>query len=944
MFQTKMYVKELLDYLNTVTIKNELIADHMFDTWVSDEFKTLLPPELHPYYRSLVGDYILKDLSSLDELLGVDRSSMTIAEYKLLLPTLEQEAKDKYGLSIRSTINGVSYLNSSIYTRFNDLVIVDSMDDQTRIPLTKKIVDDLNHVKTIASYKIPNLSFYTLCEKNPSSVALIKAILYPIPTQSGQDGIFKKQAIQIALDADNFSLLSSNESCLEEQEQTSITDCLNRTLLYIKNRWGVREFAYEDLYSCAHEAVVWNMLFLALIVQRIKNIKTYSAHSYHIWEYIKSHGLGDHRTVLNRQQTLFLYKNLPYLIKHKGTEKVLELLSYVFLMPWNIRLNNKIMAQQTNDVFEEKPAYKESGYLIPTVISKRVGETMFKRLDELLSSTSLHNMSYQQLLVELEKVAGKDYGSVSDLESTSLSYDTFDTLLNKEKESGLEYQNDNLFERSSSAQNKALSITPHNLLKTKLLEIKSPASSIIFETLYARFVTQQILYRSSTDSLRFAITFMPAVSDTFITLRADEAIALLMYSISREKGYHPEQPPEWTHITMAYKQDVDVTTDIVDRFYSVKENKYSASILKLVDNAYGFDVSGDSVISGLYIPHNPIVWKNTRGSIDEVSLVNTSIVWKGLLENAPESPEVNWAYQNTTDGKSYLYNGIVWKVLAKNDTTLEYNGRLNRWEFKKAGKLVFYSSALHYHINNMLLSDVLWDMPMYWFDTKDKRCIISVDKILNPALSTHYKLSDELYTHPTAYTSVENFSDTIHNQAKSYVSMFAEAGYPASNVYSDFLYALHEAIVVNDVVALNLLKGKTYKQFFSSDSILSAIINNIDISSKPEEEYAKLSSAILDSLFPITDSIKTDPEYILNMRYTLLKDLFISMCSYNVAFLTATRVDATPYTIPRLSAHHTKMGYSTVYHEDVCNEKFNIKVDYRMTWNDMNSMVVREYL
>lgn len=890
MFQTKMYVKELLDYLNTVTIKNELIANQMYDIWVADEFKDILPQELHPYYRNITGDYILKDLSAIEPLLGIDKRTLTAEQYKSLQPEIEYEAYNRYGLSIRTTINGVSYLNSSIYTKFNDLVILNSLDNQELIPLTKKIATDLNHVKTIASYKIPNLSFYTLCDKYPNSAAIIKAILYPIPDQYSSVGLLNKTAVQTAIEADNFTLLFSDERCLEEQERTSIIDCLNKTLTYIRTRWGVKEFAFEDLYACAHESIVWDMLFLALIVQRINNIKTYSAHSYHIWEYIKSNGFGDYRTVLNRQQTLFLYKNLSYLIFHKGTEKVLELLSYVFLMPWNIRLDNKILAQQPEDMFKELPAYKESGYAIPTVISKRVGSSMFAKLDELLSSQQIQNISYQQLLIELEKVAGKDYNSINDLE-TDTTYESLKVTLDKERESGIEYQNDNLFERSLEAQNKAFSITPHNLLKTKLLEIKSPAGSVIFETLYARFVTQQILYRSSTNSLKFAITFMPAVSDTFITLTANEAIALLMYSISRENGYVPELPPTWAHITMAYKQDIDLTTDIIQRFKSVTENKYSAFILKPNSHEYGFNVT-NSIVNGLYLPHTSYIWMNAND----------------------------------------------------NSITLEYSTRNVRWEFKQRNRVLLYSSSIRYIVKNIIGSGLPWDVPIYWYNLDATRSELSIDKVYNPTIPVHYKLANELYAHPTAYTSVESFSESIHNQAKSYVSMFAEAGYSASNEYVDFLYALHNKLIVKDVVNLNLLKGASYNEFFTNDKILRSVIDNIEISDKPKEAYAKLSSAILDSLFPITDSIKLDPVYTINQRYKLLKELFISMCSYNVAFLTSTRVDATPYTIPRISSQYTKMKYNVKYYEGMCNDRFKMKVNSTARWTDMSSMVVREYI
>ncbi len=42
-----------------------------------------------------------------------------------------------------------------------------------------------------------------------------------------------------------------------------------------------------------------------------------------------------------------------------------------------------------------------------------------------------------------------------------------------------------------------------------------------------------------------------------------------------------------------------------------------------------------------------------------------SIIWKGELTEAPSSPEVNWAYYNSTDGISYIYNGSDWNILAQ---------------------------------------------------------------------------------------------------------------------------------------------------------------------------------------------------------------------------------------------------------------------------------------
>ncbi len=42
-----------------------------------------------------------------------------------------------------------------------------------------------------------------------------------------------------------------------------------------------------------------------------------------------------------------------------------------------------------------------------------------------------------------------------------------------------------------------------------------------------------------------------------------------------------------------------------------------------------------------------------------------SITWKGELSSAPTNPELNWAYYNTETGCSYIFNGTEWDMLAK---------------------------------------------------------------------------------------------------------------------------------------------------------------------------------------------------------------------------------------------------------------------------------------
>ena len=47
------------------------------------------------------------------------------------------------------------------------------------------------------------------------------------------------------------------------------------------------------------------------------------------------------------------------------------------------------------------------------------------------------------------------------------------------------------------------------------------------------------------------------------------------------------------------------------------------------------------------------------------SMLSHGIIWKGSLPNHPDNPVLYWAYYNTADGNSYIYNGSSWDILAK---------------------------------------------------------------------------------------------------------------------------------------------------------------------------------------------------------------------------------------------------------------------------------------
>jgi hypothetical protein len=58
----------------------------------------------------------------------------------------------------------------------------------------------------------------------------------------------------------------------------------------------------------------------------------------------------------------------------------------------------------------------------------------------------------------------------------------------------------------------------------------------------------------------------------------------------------------------------------------------------------------------------------TSKNVPSADLYNVGLVWKASLTEAPASPVTNWAYYNTTDKKSYIYNGSAWDVFSQDGT------------------------------------------------------------------------------------------------------------------------------------------------------------------------------------------------------------------------------------------------------------------------------------
>lgn len=566
MVQLELYIREPINFLRTLTLKNSHFADLIWKNDVQPEYQDRLPTELNPYYRHAHGEYILAD------------------------DTTE--------------IDGVQIPNQRIYRRLDEMIYIQSLDTQQQVPFTKETL--AKHPKTASLYRIPNSYYTKLCESYPQYSDLIKSIVYPI-----QEEVWcpRHQRMETFETADNFTIFGYDEDMFQENERTSIYTAIKTTLEMVRVRWDVKEFDYEDMFPIVHQGIIWHLLYLAIFGQRILNIRTSKVHEFHIWSYLNSKGVGDYRDVLTLNQALFLYRNINYLLKNKGTQKNFSILIGALLKPMNVALYSKSIVQNvtrdtssaitsdvsrtTTNVINPKMVVLDQNKLsssfsntckpYPQILSNVAGDDAIIEQAECLVDNTKHR-EYGKAVDIVQRILnqykmGDGYTRVEEvntgtIETTSITYD-------KEQESYLEYQDENLFDVSTNKQDYRFAVTPHTFLDSKAHEIDRNITSTLYNQVYAKFVQESILYRASEKDLNFSIIVTPPDTKVPLALDADQVVALLLYCACKEVGITLEKPPIAAEVMWPYKKEFP---EIPKIFHYQGHKRYTQAYL----TDYGF--------------------------------------------------------------------------------------------------------------------------------------------------------------------------------------------------------------------------------------------------------------------------------------------------------------------------------------------------------------------
>lgn len=196
------------------------------------------------------------------------------------------------------------------YHSTDTMMYVTSMDTLEKITFTKENLDV--HRATRREYAFGTRYYNELKAQYPGQEALILGILNPVDKAT-------------AIAAKDRTILAYNPALVEANEY-SLINKLQDWLYGYKVRWVNDSFKLSDeLYPAYNHGIMYLMVLQAVVNFRLEMCKTNEAHSYHITQYLASHGyLDTYIDTLDRRQALWLYRNVEYINHNPGHRDTFE--------------------------------------------------------------------------------------------------------------------------------------------------------------------------------------------------------------------------------------------------------------------------------------------------------------------------------------------------------------------------------------------------------------------------------------------------------------------------------------------------------------------------------------------------------------------------------------------------------------------------------------------
>lgn len=592
MFLSKLANKEVINFLRSVTIKNGYFASQMQKYLVADRYQDSISNEQNPYYIHITGEYIVPSGKTYEVIDPVTKKKINYRYGRSQLRFVDENTtpspvtplfidEDDPSAENSKLEYGIVKVNKkAVYTEFDELMFVTSLDTGTEIPFTRKMLHggakgtDTNgrvvsinpHSKTLEAYKIPGRYFDALCEKYPKQIDLIKSIVY---FGSGTN----VTTLQDAVDAEHLTMISYDGDILEERERVNIIDTINGYLDVLRIKWDTREYTYEDHYADVFWSIVWTTLPLVIVAKRYENIGTYDVHSSHVWHQLTSKGLDTFQGYLTPEQEWYLYKNIKYMRDRGGQQKILNLLIDNILNKYKLTIQSKNLALDYSKSLQETSqpdpgkqceacarrgicnklisSYKCPDFIgtkdtckaNPVIIGEDIhGGNRSKIISSLIQTLGITESEaterYERSLMWKDDVVNNIALELDKDQSIDLTKDpeTIPEIVDREYMSGIEPSN---AEGVSESQAITLREARATHTPTKLLEIIEVEGSFKYEELFVKYITNTLLNLSVDveDKLRINTNYKITVGEAgyVFSFTFKEAIAALYLGLLHEE-------------------------------------------------------------------------------------------------------------------------------------------------------------------------------------------------------------------------------------------------------------------------------------------------------------------------------------------------------------------------------------------------------------------------
>lgn len=309
------------------------------------------------------------------------------------------------------------FLNlSGRYHPTDTIIEITSLDDLSTITFDSATLN--NHPATKEAYRFGTRYYRELVNLYPDHQQFIISCTIPVD-------------INKAVVAKDGEILSYPAHLIEEQEESLIPNIQN-WIYNFKLRWYNKQFVESDNLYCATNLGIMYLNLIPLIFNlRLKACKSNEVHSFHIRNYLASHGyLDKYIDFLNLKQKLFIYRNIAYIERNNGRVEIFKWLIEKLLTDRNLPIAEYTMRHDTSSLlntYYSTPTFRRKD-LSDIFSSKNTKESVID-LDELLrreNPLAIGNdefiKDYRDTIYNKFKNSSSSVVGTKDLESSVVDY------------------------------------------------------------------------------------------------------------------------------------------------------------------------------------------------------------------------------------------------------------------------------------------------------------------------------------------------------------------------------------------------------------------------------------------------------------------------------------------------------------------------------------------